>query len=45
MSKYIDLTKILTRLPDFVFDYIEIAYDGESVNTQIGYSLSLIHIL
>ncbi len=41
MSKYIDLTKILTRLPDFVFDYIEIAYDGESVNTQIGYSLDI----
>ncbi len=41
MSKYIDLTKILTKLPDFVFDYIEIAYDGESVNTQIGYSLDI----
>ncbi len=41
MSKYIDLTKILTRLPDFVFDYIEVAYNGESVNTQIGYSLDI----
>ena len=41
MSKYIDLTKILTKLPDFVFDYIEIAYNGESVNTQIGYSMDI----
>lgn len=41
MSKYVDLTKILTKLPDFVFDYIEVAYDGESVNTQIGYSIDI----
>lgn len=41
MSRYIDLTKILTKLPDFVFDYIEIAYSGESVNTQIGYSIDI----
>lgn len=41
MSKYIDLTKILTKLPDYVFDYIEVAYDGESVNTQIGYSIDI----
>lgn len=41
MSKYIDLTKILTKMPDFVFDYIEVAYDGESVNTQIGYSIDI----
>ena len=41
MSKYIDLTKILTKLPDYVFDYIEVAYDGESINTQIGYSLDI----
>ena len=41
MSKYVDLTKILTKLPDYVFDYIEIAYDGESVNTQIGYSIDI----
>lgn len=41
MSKYIDLTKILTTLPDFVFDYIEMAYSGESVNTQIGYSIDI----
>lgn len=41
MSKYIDLTKILTKLPDFVFDYIEVAYNGESINTQIGYSIDI----
>ena len=41
MSKYVDLTKILTKLPDFAFDYIEMAYDGESVNTQIGYSIDI----
>lgn len=41
MSKYIDLTKILTQLPDFVFEYIEVAYNGESVNTQIGYSIDI----
>ena len=41
MSKYIDLTKMLTKLPDFVFDYIEIAYNGESINTQIGYSIDI----
>ena len=41
MSKYVDLTRILTKLPDYVFDYIEVAYDGESVNTQIGYSIDI----
>lgn len=41
MSKYVDLTKLLTKLPDYVFDYIEVAYDGESVNTQIGYSIDI----
>lgn len=41
MSRYIDLTKILTKLPDFVFDYIEVAYNGESINTQIGYSIDI----
>ncbi len=28
-------------MPDFVFDYIEIAYNGESINTQIGYSIDI----
>ena len=31
----------LSNLPDFVFDYIEIAYSGESINTQIGYSIDI----
>lgn len=31
----------LGALPDFVFDYIEIAYNGESINTQIGYSIDI----
>lgn len=41
MNRYMDLTKILTKLPDFVFDYIEMAYSGESINTQIGYSIDI----
>ena len=41
MSKYIKLTNFLSRLPDFVFEYIEMAYNGESVNTQIGYSIDI----
>ena len=31
----------LSGMPDFVFDYIEIAYNGESINTQIGYSIDI----
>lgn len=41
MSKYTKLTNFLSKLPDFVFDYIEIAYTGESINTQIGYSIDI----
>lgn len=41
MSKYTKLRQFLQNLPDFVFDYIEIAYQGESVNTQIGYSIDI----
>ena len=41
MSKYTKLTNFLSHLPDFVFEYIEIAYTGESVNTQIGYSIDI----
>ena len=29
------------KLPDFVYDYIEVAYTGDSVNTQIGYSIDI----
>lgn len=41
MSKRTKLMNFLSNLPDFVFDYIEIAYDGESINTQIGYSIDI----
>ncbi len=41
MSKHSKLMNFLSNLPDFVFDYIEIAYNGESINTQIGYSIDI----
>ncbi|MDD6483007.1 MAG: tyrosine-type recombinase/integrase [Clostridiales bacterium] len=41
MSKRTMLREFLSRLPDFVYDYIEIAYTGESINTQIGYSIDI----
>ena len=41
MSKQSKLAMFLSQLPDFVFDYIEVAYPGESVNTQIGYSIDI----
>ena len=41
MSKYTKLSNFLSQLPDFVFEYIEMAYNGESVNTQIGYSIDI----
>lgn len=41
MSKHTKLMNFLSNLPDFVFDYIELAYNGESVNTQIGYSIDI----
>lgn len=41
MSEHAKLMNFLSNLPDFVFDYIEIAYSGESVNTQIGYSIDI----
>lgn len=41
MSKRTNLHNFLTKLPDFVFDYIEISYPGESINTQIGYSIDI----
>ena len=41
MSKQSKLALFLSQLPEFVFDYIEIAYRGESVNTQIGYSIDI----
>ena len=41
MSKHIKLQNFLSQLPDFVFDYIALAYKGESVNTQLGYSIDI----
>lgn len=41
MSQYTKLNNFLAQLPDFVFEYIEISYSGESVNTQIGYSIDI----
>ena len=35
------LKNYLSELPDFVFSYIEEYYNGESINTQIGYSLDV----
>lgn len=41
MTSHIKLRNFLSVLPDFVFDYIETAYNGESINTQIGYSIDV----
>ncbi len=41
MSKHTKLMNFLSNMPDFVFDYIEISYSGESINTQIGYSIDI----
>lgn len=35
------LRNYLSELPDFVFTYIEEYYNGESINTQLGYSLDV----
>ena len=41
MSKQSYLKERLSQLPDFVFTYIQSYYDGESVNTQIAYSIDI----
>ena len=41
MIKQHYLRNYLSELPDFVFSYIEEYYSGESLNTQIGYSLDV----
>lgn len=41
MNKHVHLQQFLMKLPDFVYDYIEVAYTGDSVNTQIGYSIDI----
>lgn len=41
MIKQHYLANYLSELPDFVFSYIEEYYNGESINTQLGYSLDV----
>lgn len=41
MSKRSYLKERLAQLPDFVFSYIQSYYDGESVNTQLAYSIDI----
>lgn len=41
MNKYSYLSNYLAEMPDFVYSYIQTYYDGESINTQIGYSIDI----
>lgn len=41
MAKRHYLSNYLSELPDFVFTYIEEYYTGESINTQLGYSIDV----
>lgn len=41
MSKTSTLSKYLEELPDFVFSYIDQYYRGDSVNTQLGYTIDI----
>lgn len=41
MSTQSYLKERLSELPDFVFTYIQSYYDGESVNTQLAYSIDI----
>lgn len=41
MATHTKLQQFLSKLPDFVFEYIELAYKGESINTQLGYSIDI----
>lgn len=41
MNKYRALENYLQDMPDFVFLYVHDYYDGESVNTQIGYCIDI----
>lgn len=40
-EKHTYLQDFLAKLPDFVYEYIEMYYNGESVNTKIGYSIDI----
>ena len=41
MNKQNYLRNYLAELPPFVFSYIQNYYDGESVNTQVGYCIDI----
>lgn len=41
LNKYTTLENYLENMPDFVFLYVHDYYDGESINTQIGYCIDL----
>ncbi|OQB13769.1 MAG: Tyrosine recombinase XerS [Firmicutes bacterium ADurb.Bin193] len=41
MSQLSYLKERLSNLPDFVFTFIQSYYDGESVNTQLAYSIDI----
>ncbi len=41
MNKRLNLQHFLSKMPDFVYDYIELAYCGDSINTQLGYSIDI----
>lgn len=41
MSKRSVLHDFYNILPDFVYDHIETAYTGESINTQVGYCIDI----
>lgn len=41
ISKRNYLKQRLSHLPDFVFSYVEEDYSGESVSTQLGYSIDI----
>ncbi len=41
MSKYTSLDNFLSEMPDFVFEYIQLYYNGDSINTQLGYSMDI----
>lgn len=41
MNKTTTLQNFLSDMPDFVFQYIYEYYDGDSINTQLGYCIDL----
>lgn len=41
MSKYQSLDNFLAEMPDYIFEYIQMYYNGDSINTQLGYSMDI----